>query len=146
MMYLKQLFFPVLRTPVVHYCSSLSERNCFHSQTKEKSVFHLEKVIFEVRADFKVRVLLLFFFFVIKTDFHSSAYAKNLTYVISLWLFVIYQSAVRQENSKDHSFVHKQLSWTSAVSCIILVLNSESFEAIKGPFPSTWSLQGSHHI
>lgn len=51
-----------------------------------------------------------YFYFVIKTDFHSSAYAKNLTYVISLWLFAIYQSAVRQENNKDHLFVQKQLS------------------------------------
>lgn len=47
---------------------------------------------------------------VIKTDFHSSDHAKDLTYIILLWLLVIYQSAVRQENSEDHSFLQKQLS------------------------------------
>ena len=55
---------------------------------------------------------------VIKTDFHSSAYAKDLTYIIFLWLLVIYQSAVRQENSEDHSFLQKQLSWTST-TCVL---------------------------
>lgn len=55
---------------------------------------------------------------VIKPDFHSLASAKGLTCVIVLWLLVIYRSAVRQENSEDHSFLQKQLSWTST-TCVL---------------------------
>lgn len=66
--------------------------------------------MFEVRAGSRSSDSSLAASWVIKADFHSSDYAKDLTYIILLWLLVIYQSAVRQENSEDHSFLQKQLS------------------------------------
>lgn len=120
----------------------------FSLSLKLKFAYLIQGILFEVRAGNGCSSTSPASFLVIKTDFHSSAYAKDLTYIIFLWLLIIYQSAVRQKNREDHSFLQKQLSWTST-TCVLhhFVFKFRSVSGYKRSFSfKLFSISFSCHI